>query len=102
MLHHVPHQLELLEEIKRVTKGDILVLEDINDESPCVWYAEFLSKTHYLMFGQSMSDSQYQHNNQGWLNIFKAKNLRVKENVLVQRTPYLYAVAHRWYRLAAR
>ena len=44
VLHHIPHQVKILDEIKRVTKNNIIVIEDIIDESPNIKLAKFLTK----------------------------------------------------------
>jgi SAM-dependent methyltransferase len=91
VLHHVPHQLELLQEIKRVTRHKIIVIEDIIDESKCVVLATLLTKLHYLFFEQSMDTIQYQHNRDEWLNIL-GKTGKVHTHP-IESSPY-YMVSH--------
>lgn len=98
VLHHIPHQNEILDEIKRVTKNNIIVIEDIIDESPNVKLATFLIKKHYGMFKQSQNHIKLQHNQKEWLDIFKKKNLKVIDNIKIKPS-FLYLVSHRLFKL---
>lgn len=103
VLHHVPHQLQLLDEVKRVTRNDIIVLEDVIDESPSVSLAKFLTGLHYRIFEQDPDTTiQFQHNNKEWSAIFKKKQLRMLNNIAVRPIALVYPVAHRLYHLKAK
>lgn len=50
VLHHIPHYKKILQEITRVCRKRIIIMEDWPETS----YQILISKIHYLFFGQSM------------------------------------------------
>lgn len=50
VLHHIPHNKEIIKELQRVARKRIIVVED----TPVSVYQRMISRAHYLFFKQSI------------------------------------------------
>jgi len=62
VLHHIPHNKSIIDELKRVCKKRIILVEDM----PRTWYHRLVSKIHYLFFGQSMRTIKHMRSPTEW------------------------------------
>ena len=98
VLHHCKNQIELLDEIIRVTKNNIIILEDMVEESSCIPLANSITASHFHAFKQTCSMMDFIHTNEEWKKIFKNKNLEILHNKQISQSLF-YPVAHRIYNL---
>ena len=76
VLHHTPFQKELLIEMKRVSKGSLLVLEDVASS----WFDwPFLFIHRIISFFTYHSRSMKFRSNAGWKTLFSQLNLKLVE-----------------------
>jgi ubiquinone/menaquinone biosynthesis C-methylase UbiE len=71
VLHHIPHNIEILKELERVCKNKIIIIEDYPD----TFISELISKIHFLFFYQPMSYISNMKHPEEWI-----KNLNGKTN----------------------
>ena len=71
VLHHIPHNIEILKELERVCKNKIIIIEDYPD----TFISELISKIHFLFFNQPMSYILNMKHPEEWV-----KNLNGKTN----------------------
>ena len=64
VLHHVPHQQELLKEMARVAKNVVLI-----EENPSNFVQRLITKLHFHGFGQDPSMIKYIHAPREWKEI---------------------------------
>jgi len=62
VLHHIPHNESIVNELKRVCKNRIILVED----TPITWYHRMISRIHYLFFNQSMDTIKHMRSPTEW------------------------------------
>lgn len=95
VLHHTQYQKELLDEMKRVTKSNIIILEDVNEtigDYFLLWIHKFYSgiryKSHRVKF----------RSNNEWRDLFKKCGFFVKQEEKIEKTREItYPVSRRVY-----
>ncbi|MBN2030863.1 class I SAM-dependent methyltransferase [bacterium] len=98
VLHHVSFQKALLEEMKRVTKSKIIILEDVIENRG----DHFLAFIHKLYSGFRYSSFYTQfRNNHGWRWLFSNCGLLIdKEWYVEKRREITYPISRRGYLLS--
>ena len=69
VLHHIPNQKQIIEELKRVCKNKLIIIED----NPQGEIQKFISSIHYLFFKQPPSYIKYMHTPDEWCDIIGKK-----------------------------
>ncbi len=98
VLHHVPFQKELIEEMKRVTKSKIIILEDVIENRK----DRFLAFMHKVYSGFRY-DSLYTQfrNNHGWKWFFAMCGLIIDKEWCIEKTREItYPISRRGYLLS--
>lgn len=81
-LHHTLNQQRLLAEIKRVTKSNILIMEDI----PIFFFDKISLKVHCWISRFKYQSSKLKfHSIAEWLSMFNKHGLEVKEVIKINR-----------------
>lgn len=79
VLHHIPHQMKIIDELKRVTKKRLLIMEDCNN----TFVDKLLTFVHgYSSYGKC---KKCFHSKDEWTKIFEKKKLKVKKIISVPR-----------------
>jgi len=100
VLHHVPFQKELLEEMKRVTKSRIIILEDVVENTTDRFLA-FLHKV-YSGFRYHSFYARFR-NDLDWRRLFAVCGLRVDKDSDIEKTREItYPVSRRCYLLSKK
>ena len=90
VLHHIPHNEQMIKELQRVTRKRVLVVEDM----PNTWYERLVSKLHYLLFKQSPDMIKYMHPPEHWSKIMGGgcDIRRMRARSLINPTPHYIIV----------
>jgi ubiquinone/menaquinone biosynthesis C-methylase UbiE len=93
VLHHCEDLEKVIEEMKRVSKSKILILEDI----PESLFDKFFIKFHALFSKISYGSKNMEfYNIKGWKNIFRKHKLKLHKIVKIKRfMPFWYPVTRR-------
>jgi ubiquinone/menaquinone biosynthesis C-methylase UbiE len=79
VLHHIPHQDKILDELIRICKGKLLIMEDCKDST----IDNILTKIHsHSSYGQCHNCF---HSTRDWIRIFKSKDVKVDKVINVNR-----------------
>src|SRR4030042_2770997 len=100
VLHHTPFQKKLLQEMKRVTKSRIIILEDVI-ENPADHFLLFLHK----LYSGFRYHSFYTHfrNDHGWRKLFARCGFIVDKEWSIEKTRVMtYPVSRRGYLLSKK
>lgn len=65
VLHHIPHHRDIVQELHRVSRGSVVILED-NPRTHVHWA---LTRLHFLFFGQPMSTAEHVRPPTYWLRL---------------------------------
>ena len=100
VLHHVPFQKELLDEMKRVTKSRIIILEDVVENTT----DRFLMLLHKVYSGFRYHSFYTRfRNDYDWRRLFAVCGLRVENDLDIEKTREItYPVSRRCYLLSKK
>ena len=96
-LHHIPHQVEMLKELKRTCKY-IILIEDSPDKYPIKFLSYLVEKKHFHSFNQESDMIKYVHTDNEWRNIFNQLHLNCLHQNYFQASKY-YPVINNIYLL---
>ena len=90
VLHHIPDQMKTLDELIRVCKKRLLIMEDCNDTA----LDKFLTWIHgYSSYGKC---NDCFHSREEWIKIFRLKGLKIRRIINLPRsTLIIYPVCRR-------
>lgn len=83
VLHHTDDQIELLKEARRVTKGYIIIGEDVMHS----WVDRVFGNIHLNTSPWAQSNNLF-HSTQGWMKIFRDLDLELVKTVNIPRSAY--------------
>lgn len=94
VLHHIPHYKKMLEEIKRVCKKRIIIIED----DPNTNYQILISKLHYLYFHQSMNSIKYMNSPEAWCKLLDGCiTKKLKSRSIINPTPHYIIIKNMYF-----
>jgi ubiquinone/menaquinone biosynthesis C-methylase UbiE len=98
VLHHAQHQKAVLEEMKRVTSSEIIILEDIPNtifDGLLIFCHRIVSKIKYKSINMNFRTSDE------WQKLFSKIGLCVKKEIKIKRNrQLLYPVSRQLYLLS--
>ncbi len=80
VLHHIQHQDEILQELRRVTKHRLIVGEDLEES----WFDRFLTGTHNFLSGWEEGHNTYRSDTE-WAHRFQALGVRPVQKIPIPR-----------------
>ena len=86
VLHHIPHNKQMIKEIQRVTRKRVIVIEDM----PTTLFQRFISKIHYIFFRQSTNMIEHMKDPQQWCSLLGDECIIKKLNSrsIINSTPH--------------
>ncbi len=92
VLHHIPHNESIINELKRVCKTRIVLVEDM----PQTWYHRLVSRIHYLFFNQSMDTIKHMRSPTEWSCMLGREGVstikKLQSGSMINSTPHYIIV----------
>ena len=86
VLHHIPHNENILNELTRVTRNKLIIVEDM----PTSFYQKLVAKVHYLFFHQPMHTIEHMKTPTEWCAILggDCEIKRLRSSSFINTTPH--------------
>jgi len=90
VLHHIPHNENILKELSRVSRGKLIIVEDM----PVTVYQRLVTKVHYLFFNQPMHMIKHMKSPKAWSESLggDCKIKKLQSSSLINPTPHYVIV----------
>jgi len=90
VLHHIPHNENILKELTRVSRGKLVIVEDM----PATFYQKIVAKIHYIFFHQPTHTIEHMKSPREWCASLGGNcNIKkLRSNSLINTTPHYVIV----------
>lgn len=90
VLHHIPHNRDIMKELQRVARKHIIIVEDM----PVTAYQRLVARLHYLFFGQPMNTIKHMKTPQEWCDLLdgNCQIKKIQSGSLINTTPHFVIV----------
>lgn len=90
VLHHIPHNQDIMKELQRVAREHIIIVEDM----PVTTYQRLVARLHYLFFGQPMNTIKHMKTPQEWCELLdgNCQIKKIQSGSLINTTPHFVIV----------
>ena len=86
VLHHIPHNKEIIHELQRVARNRVIIVED----TPITLLQRFISSVHYLYFQQPMYMIEHMKTPEDWCAYLGGECIikKTKSRSVINMTPH--------------
>ena len=90
VLHHIPHNQEIVKELQRVSRGRVIVVED----EPVTMYQKMIARLHYIFFKQPTHTIEHMKTPQEWCDMLggDCEIKKLRSSSIINTTPHYVIV----------